>query len=109
MTILDDFGAELVHTITWEPFVSEDEYGNPTYGARAARPRPGHPQFPSMRVPAGTRSRRGASYFAPVGAVAGQVHDPHRQRRTEHQRVDDRRRRRRAVRHGTDFRMRRHG
>ena len=36
---------------------------------RAAAPRPGRTSaVSSMRVPAGTRSRRGASYFAPVSA-----------------------------------------
>jgi hypothetical protein len=33
MTILDDFGAELVHDLTRRPFVSEDDYGNVIYGA----------------------------------------------------------------------------
>lgn len=33
MTIVDEFGDELVHDLTWEPFVSADPYGNPTYGA----------------------------------------------------------------------------
>lgn len=31
MTILDDFGAELVHDLTWEKFASRDQYGAPTY------------------------------------------------------------------------------
>ena len=33
MTIVDDFGAELVHDVAWEKLTGQDDYGQPTYQA----------------------------------------------------------------------------
>lgn len=69
MTILDDFGAELVHDLTWEPYVSEDEYGAPTYGAaQVLKARTDFTRRNRINARGQLFESTGESYFAPVGA-----------------------------------------
>ena len=69
MTIVDDFGPELVHDLTREPFVGEDGYGQPTYGApQALKARTDMQGFLYNTSRGVEVEGRGASYFAPVGA-----------------------------------------
>ena len=71
MTIVDEFGPELVHDLTWEKFLSEDDFGTPTYAAPVllkARTDIRGIRYESAR--GHNLEARGESYFPPVGATS---------------------------------------
>jgi hypothetical protein len=71
MAFLEEFGEFAVHDLTWEKFVGQDDYGQPTYQAPVvlkARTDIRGIRYESAR--GHNLEARGESYFPPVGATA---------------------------------------
>lgn len=67
MTIDDDFGPDLIHTVTWREFLSDDEYGQPTYGApQVFQSRTDFTRVNFTNARGQSVEARGEAWFAPL-------------------------------------------